>query len=266
MSDTTGIEWTDATWNPGQWGHGFATRTSKGGRWTGRVELIPDRLEEPMKWRKPRRIFVNSTSDLFHEELPDAAIDHVFAVMALCPRHTFQVLTKRPERMRAYLSALASAEDWPGRPGRIIQTGEDSHICVRFPLQNVWFGTSVEDQATANERIPHLLATPAAVRFVSAEPLLGPIDFTGIDDPGGEINALSGWTEWKKDAGPKLAWAIVGGESGPGARPMHPDWVRSIRNQCAAAGVPFFMKQMSGPIKARMPAIPEDLMVREFPT
>jgi protein gp37 len=283
MADKTTIEWTDATWNPvrgctrvsegcrncyaevmaarfsdpGQWGHGLAQRvTLPGGgidhRWTGRVELVPAMLDAPLRWRKPRRIFVNSTSDLFHGSLPDDAIDQVFAVMALAPHHTFQVLTKRPERARAYLSDPARRRSAATFAALRHATGaytirEDCSLL--WPLPNVWLGTSVEDQATADTRIPHLLATPAAVRFISAEPLLGPVDLTRLDPKifAATANALTGRWRWEdgpsRQEAPALDWVICGGESGPGARPMHPDWARSLRDQCQAAGVAFFFKQ-----------------------
>lgn len=273
MADRTTIEWTDATWNPirgctrvsegcrncyaeimaarfsdpGQWGHGIARRVKlpDGGtdhRWTGKLELIETRLDQPLRWRAPRRIFVNSTSDLFHEAALDEWIDRVFAVMALAPQHTFQVLTKRPERMREYLAA---------NPGIRIRTempriaGPLPVIEMDWPLPNVWLGTSVEDQASADARIPHLLATPAAVRFVSAEPLLGPVDLDEIAIPRPDLRASVIWSALRGWGGApaKLDWVIVGGESGPGARPMRPDWARSLRDQCVAAGVPFFFKQ-----------------------
>lgn len=266
MADRTPIEWTDATWNPirgctrvsegcrncyaevmaarfsdpGQWGHGLAERVRLPGgkidhRWTGNVQLVDTALDLPLRWRKPRRIFVNSTSDLFHEAVPHDWIDQVFAVMALAPQHTFQVLTKRPERMRAYLQRAFSVHCWgiaAFAAGRTKRDDELIHMGVRNPLPNVWLGTSVEDQATADARIPHLLATPAAVRFVSAEPLLGPVDIEKAKVASNPCDTLI-----------PLHWVIVGGESGPGARPMHPDWARSLRDQCVTAGVPFFFKQ-----------------------
>lgn len=305
MSSKTGIEWTDATWNPvrgctrvsegcrncyaevmaarfsdeGYWGHGLARRVTlpdgtKDHRWTGKIELVEGALTLPMHWKKPRLIFVNSTSDLFHEDVPFDYIDGVFAVMALCPQHTFQVLTKRPERMRVYIRT---------NPGLRIRTqmstiaGPMPVIEMDWPLPNVWLGTSVEDQVTADARIPHLLDTPAAVRFISAEPLLGPVDLTWIAEPDDEkdgvIDALLGcnWIDGMGRGEPyrptrpghqgrimtryvcsssddilanrKLDWVIVGGESGPGARPMHVDWARDLRDQCQAAGVAFFFKQ-----------------------
>jgi protein gp37 len=237
---SSSIEWTDETWNPivgcercsPGCDHCYAIRvaaremqpahvdlterahrpaistTSDGSAldWTGEVRLLPDRLEAPLRWRKPRRCFVCSMSDLFHPDVPDDYIAAIWEVMLYANQHTFQILTKRPQRMARLV-------------GR------------RLP--NVWVGTSVENQRYADLRIPHLLATPAAVRFLSIEPLLGPVDLEAylLDEPEHE------------ELGPRLDWVIAGGESGPGARPMHPEWVRSIRDQCTDAGVPFFFKQ-----------------------
>jgi protein gp37 len=305
MADRTKIEWTDATWNPirgctrvsegcrhcyaegmagrfsdpGQWGHGLAQRVALPGggtdhRWTGKVELVDTALDLPLRWRRPRRIFVNSTSDLFHDAVPDEWIDRVFAVMALAPQHTFQVLTKRPERMRAYACAADVAERvwlqtsdvadhlklWALAAHGAVWGGE-----TPWPLRNVWLGTSIEDRATADERIPHLLATPAAVRFISAEPLLGPVDLTGIAIPRPDLRAsvildvLNGTGGLVRGGPGRIDWVICGGESGPGARPMHPAWARSLRAQCQAAGVPFFFKQWgewapdTGPLHASDP-------------
>lgn len=292
MADKTPIEWTDATWNPitgctrvsegcrncyaevmaarfsgpGQWGEGLAriVRDPNGKaidhRWTGKLRFNNRALDLPLRWRKPRRIFVNSTSDLFHEDVPDEWIDKVFAVMALTPQHTFQVLTKRPERAAHYLSRDADDGFMPAESriehraknlarahGNPIPSGMT--LMGTMPFPHVWLGTSVEDQATAEARIPHLLATPAAVRFVSAEPLLGPLYLDDMCDGHKFIDALRG--KWWHDSEPphiecdkpRLDWVIVGGESGPGARPMHPNWARSIRDQCQAAGVAFFFKQ-----------------------
>lgn len=279
MADNSAIEWTDATWNPitgctrvsegcrncyaevmaarfsgpGQWGEGLAriVRDPNGKaidhRWTGKLRFNDRALDLPLRWSKPRRISVNSTSDLFHEDVPDEWIDRVFAVMALAPRHTFQVLTKRPERMREYIHPRHSARG-PCVQDRIQAIYYANHqYPSAWPLPNVWLGTSIEDQATADARIPHLLATPAAVRFVSAEPLLGPLDlFVPHHKIAPNIiiaqNALTG-LNGVGEIGARLDWVIVGGESGPGARPMHPDWARSIRDQCQAAGVAFFFKQ-----------------------
>ncbi len=272
---------------PGSPFHGFATQTDDGGRWTGKVELIKERLALPLKWRKPATIFVNSAFDLFHEAIPDEVIDQVFAVMALAPQHTFQVLTKRAERMREYMAeperahivARSLLKMWVvdnaiPNPKRTI-TDEtlrldmdqpDDHAMIKpWPLPNVWLGVSVEDQRRADERIPYLLAAPAAVRWVSAEPLLALVYFTRVQiipptyrRSGVHLNALTGrcvesglpyHSQWDGEGslplepGPHLDWVVVGGESGPGARPMHPDWARSIRDQCASANVPFFFKQ-----------------------
>ena len=269
----TNIEWTDATWNPivgcsvisagctncyamrqaGRLLDGNAktphydgtTKTSNAGYvWTGKVAMAPDEtLLAPLRWKKPRMIFVNSMGDLFHEAVPDAWIERVFAVMALSPQHTFQVLTKRPERMAEYLndprtperigSSLFSRVFAPHfYRGFVMTLGLQTHQYITLPLHNVWLGTSVEDQKSANARIPHLLSTPAAVRFISAEPLLGPVDLKAVPIP-----ADDGYD------GATLDWVIVGGESGKGARPMHPDWVRSLRDQCGRENVPFFFKQ-----------------------
>jgi protein gp37 len=267
MSASSSIEWTDATWNPtrgctrvsegcrncyaemmaarfsdpGQWGHGFAEMKAGDHRWTGKVELIESQLLLPLHWRKPRKIFVNSTSDLFHESLPDEAIDRVFAVMALCPQHTFQVLTKRPERMQAWAQRNATG-------GHIFHVASTigKPLSGIWPLPNVWHGTSIEDQATADERIPRLLQAPAAIRFVSYEPALGPVDFRRIVSETHQIDTLRGWVKFDRpspDDFRYLDWIIVGGESGSNARPMHPDWARSVRDQCSAACVAFFFKQ-----------------------
>ena len=223
--------------------------------WTGHVAQAPDQiLLQPLRWRKPKRIFVNSMGDLFHESVPDEWIDKVFAVMAQCPQHTFQVLTKRAERMRAYFAnedrkyqiELVMADIGGDYDARTIPNAD-------WPLPNVWLGVSAERQQEADERIPHLLQTPAAIRFVSAEPLLGPLDlFNGDPDPrlGGHKamhTFLGDW--WEPGDDPKgpsrhgLDWVIAGGESGPHARAAHPDWFRSLRDQCDVADVPFFFKQ-----------------------
>ena len=249
MADKTGIEWTDATWNPIRgcsrvsegcrncYAEGQASRIqrldrgrgvpegagsydgliAKGGQWNGQIKFVPHLLDQPLRWRKPRRIFVNSMSDLFHEGVPASWIEQIFAVMKLAHWHTFQVLTKRPERMREYLSTRSAAPP------------------------NVWLGVSVEDQATADERIPLLLQTPAAVRWISAEPLLGQVSLDRIRYPNFRVtgSALTG----AGYAGNRLDWVVVGGESGRNARPMHPDWVKSLRDQCKVFDVPFLFKQ-----------------------
>ncbi|SKO25127.1 bacteriophage protein gp37 [Mycobacteroides abscessus subsp. massiliense] len=258
MGDKTGIEWTDATWNPvtgctkvGTPGCDHCYAETFAERWRGTkghyfetgfdVQLRPDKLDLPLRWTKPRKVFVNSMSDLFHDSVPDAYIGSVFDVMARAEQHTFQILTKRHGRMRALL------RKWEQEGAESVERGElhpkygaaawrrrDGMWCTPrvWPLPNVWLGVSAEDQKRADLRIPALLDTPAAARFVSAEPLLGPIDLHG--DPIGKDSVF--WIG-------HLDWVIVGGESGSGARPMHPDWARSLRDQCLAAGVPFLFKQ-----------------------
>ncbi len=225
---------------------GTTQKTKAGFVWTGQVNAAPESiLTAPLRQKKPTDYFVNSMSDLFHSAVPDALIDRVFAVMALCPQHVFKILTKRPDRMREYV-CRANLEIIHARMDYMRDQGLSwiSH----WPLPNVWLGTSVEDQTRADERIPHLLATPAARRFVSLEPLLGPVDLTRLRPDGINftLNALLGKAEHLLGFRSHLSgldWVIVGGESGPGARPMHPDWARSLRDQCAHAGVPFFFKQ-----------------------
>lgn len=272
MPGKSAIEWTDATWNPVTgcskvspgcehcYAEAIALRFGRSKLpWTKpnaseNVQLHPERLNIPLTWKRPRKIFVNSVSDLFHELVPDEFIDQVFAVMALTPWHTFQVLTKRPERMFEYLGGWMP---YPyERRGFVLQeavelapldrrfftaAGDTIAAALPWPLPNVWLGTSVEDQRRADERIPHLVKTPAAVRFLSCEPLLGPLN-------------LEQWL-WHKTFladGPRgvttgdLDWIITGGESGHGHRPIEVDWVRSIRDQCQDAGVVFFHKQWGG--------------------
>lgn len=356
MADRTKIEWADATWNivtgcsvvspgctncyamrlagqrmRGTASRGGLTQPSKAGPvWTGEVRFNEAWLDQPLKWKKPRRIFVCAHGDLFHEAVPDEWIDRVFAVMALAPQHTFLVLTKRAQRMRDYIrgavgrvtrAALKLAGNIPATAH-----GADAHrnwdfqpARPKWPLPNVWKGVSVEDQPRADERIPPLVDTPAAIRWISAEPLLGPIDLASLgalrppltgDDIAGELNEIANrrginpyfvafaidrhltpaqaqeylysdskplgasfiaWNRARWDetcareglhgdrcsgrveehlqtlatrlARPRLDWVVVGGESGPAARPMHPYWARSLRDQCAAAGMPFFFKQ-----------------------
>jgi protein gp37 len=271
MSAQSKIEWTDATWNPtvgcslvspgctncyamklagrleamgNPIYRGHTTKTKSGHVWNGKVSLSNwGQVIKPLTWRGPRRIFVNSMSDIFHESLPDDAIDRVFAVMALCPQHIFQVLTKRPARMRKYMNASDRRDAIQIHIWEISKHRTD-YAC--WPLPNFWAGTSVEDQARADERIPELLATPAALRFLSIEPLLGPVDISPFLFSVGAC-AIYDRDHW-------IDWLIVGGESGPGARPMHPDWARALRDQCKAAGVPFFFKQWG----AWAPTRPED--------
>jgi protein gp37 len=228
------------------WGHGFAEMVSGQPRWTGKVALQHDRLTIPMSWRAPARVFANSTSDFFHEMLPDADIDEISAVMALCPHLTFQVLTKRAARMRRYWTdpetpgRIAAAIAGHDHDGAFAQAATHDKWMERLkaaPLPNLWLGVSCERQQEANERIPELLATPAVLRFISAEPLLGPIDLS----LGKWVSLFSG--RFDGPPTPQLDWVIAGGESGRNARPMHPAWARSLRDQCEIAGVPFFFKQ-----------------------
>lgn len=221
----------------------------RGGRavFTGDVRTVESRLTDPLHWRKPRRVFVNSMSDLFHEAVPFEFIDRVFAVMALCPQHTFQILTKRPERMAEYTRDYKVAarlwdvlidhnEDWGRALGRTADTRNIDHQSVVWPLPNVWLGTSVENQPRA-KRVWDLFKCPAAIRFVSVEPMVGPVDLDAVE-------AL--YKFWRRGAsiGVYLDWVIVGGESGPKSRPCDVKWIRSIVRQCKEAGVPCFVKQL----------------------
>lgn len=243
MSDNSTIHWTDATWNPttgcDQVSPGcdncyaltLAGRLKRMGNARYQVDGSPktsgpgfgltlheDVLGLPLKWKKPRRVFVNSMSDLFHDDVPAPFIARAFNVMGMASQHVFQVLTKRPRRMQAHMTAYYQALNME-------------------PLPNVWLGTSVEDQKRADLRIPLLLETPAAVRFLSCEPLLGPIDlrpFCNDDFMGGDLEDF-------------LHWVIVGGESGPGRREMDAEWVRSLRDFSTRRGISFFYKQGSGP-------------------
>lgn len=239
------------------------------------VTVHPDALTEPLRWRKPRRVFVNSMSDLFHARVPREFLARVFAVMAATPQHTYQVLTKRPERAARILTDLCTcgsghppgehfrAEmEWAATPhSPTYVPGLEPGIYHRsgWPLPNVWIGTSVENQKYADLRIPALLDTPAAVRFLSCEPLLGPVDLgMAVDHSSHERDYTDGvpWpqcldcstddgptVDWTVPAGPRIDWVIAGGESGHRARAVHPDWLRSLRDQCIAADVPFFLKQ-----------------------
>ncbi|KTS30484.1 hypothetical protein NS228_12800 [Methylobacterium indicum] len=285
MAEHTDIEWSDATWQvitgcsvatPGctncyamrlagtRLQHhpsraGLTRDTKAGPVWTGEVRFNEQWLTQPLTWRRPRKIFAAAHGDLFHEAVPDDVLDRVFAVMALCPQHTFQVLTKRAGRMRSYMTApnrkraIAArvmciselrAREVGSHKGRIALDHFSRCFAGSGPFPNIWLGVSVEDQRRADERIPDLLATPAAVRWISAEPLLGPVDLKNIQPQDrAELDALRGMDFDQGLPCARLDWVVVGGESGPGARPMHPDWARSLRDQCAAAGVPYLFKQ-----------------------
>lgn len=279
------------------------------------LRLVPEKLAEPLKWKKPitetcpdcdgagsendwkgcarctgrgtierpRRVFVNSMSDLFHEDVPNDYIGAVFGVMAATPQCTYQILTKRSKRMREWFGwvsrqvpvgiedlrlhpvAVCSGSAHQIQPGVFDVSQLGGYESWRWPLSNVWLGVSCENQKAADERIPDLLATRAAVRFISAEPLLGPIDLTHIgefrNEPLSALEEIVGYVER-----PPLSWVIVGGESGPKARLMHPEWVRSLRDQCRAARVPFFFKQMTEKgRKIPYESVPADLRIRQFP-
>jgi protein gp37 len=318
----TSIEWTDETWNPivgcsrvsKGCEHCYAERVAHRGmspqhrgltvlgahgpRWTGEVRLVEDRLAAPLSWRKPRRVFVNSMSDLFHDGLTNEQVAAVFGVMAACPHLTFQVLTKRPQRFREWFAWIADegealreqvGEDPPSGtpvpsacamlattdavPGGILSRAHfETATRQPWPLANVWLGVSVEDQATADERIPLLLDTPAARRWVSYEPAIGPVTFR--DEWLSRTCALGHFTH-RNDTGYRpgecahegqfvcgfplvggLDWIVVGGESGPGARPFDLAWARSAIAQCRSASVPCFVKQLGAqPVSSEHAAI-----------
>ena len=286
---SSSIEWTDETWNPVT----GCDRTSPGcdncyaltlaGRLKGMrqpkyqrdgnprtsgpgfgVTLHHSELEAPLHWRKPRMVFVNSMSDLFHPDVPDGFILGVFGVMAQAEQHTFQVLTKRPQRMAKLLEWARREISW-----------------LSAPLRNVWLGTSVENQRYAHLRIPYLLATPAAVRFLSAEPLLGPVDLSEhlrsihANDLDVGHYALERNSDARHVHRPSIDWVIVGGESGKRARPMDTAWVATMIEQCRSADVAMFVKQLGSVWAAEhtgrrshgsdWDAWPDELRVRAYP-
>ena len=275
MGETTGIEWTDATWqvttgcskvSPGcdhcyaltmsnrlqamdtPAYRGLVVEKSKPLAWTGEVRCLPERLDDPLLWRTPRRVFVNSMSDLFHPAVPFDFVVKVFDVMAAAHWHTFQVLTKRPGRM-----AFFAKHVWPKRGGRWEPV--DGGVKAVWPgtawPSNVWAGTSVES-AKYLPRLAVLARVPAKVRFVSAEPLLSFVDLRPWLYPEQELEAPFGYRDV---APPPISWVICGAESGPGARPMDIEWARQIKNDCVAAGTPFFLKQFAQ--KGRKIPMPE---------
>ena len=328
MSGRTSIEWSERSWNPtrgcsmaagsecggclncyaarqalrmsGPGGkyEGLVRLTENGPRWTGKI--VEGDVDAPLHVRAPSRWFVDSMSDLFHESIPDEWIDRAFAVMSLCPQHTFQILTKRAERMRAYCAGdnlfqriiSASNRSVDGKETCCENRGNGPNLCsighrgrgpledhrrLRLPLLNAWLGVSVEDEPTARLRITSLLTIPASVRWVSYEPALGPVKFLPWlfpDPPGGKR---------KGELQPGLDWVVIGGESGPFARPFDLAWARNTVAQCRAAGVPVFVKQLGarpvvngvslrdlqGPLRdpkgGNMVEWPEDLRVREYP-
>jgi protein gp37 len=277
MGDKSKIDWTDATWNPVTGcthvspgcDHCYAASLASGrlkevpaykglavdGEFTGEIRLLPDRLMQPIHWARPRRIFVNSMSDLFHSNIPREYLAKVFAVMAVAKHHQFQILTKRAGVMRAILNSPEFGElvlhEW-GKMHLVTHGNYPLNMDGKVLLPNVWLGVSAESQKWAELRIPALVQTPAAVKFVSAEPLLGPIDLFGnVEEHGpavtreGVMNLVDYGTgiEWDVDDQLGIDWVIVGGESGSKARPMHPDWARSLRDQCVKWKVAFHFKQ-----------------------
>jgi protein gp37 len=294
------IEWTQQTWNPSTgcdrvspgcercYALGMAQRLKAMGAGKYQRDGNPvtsgpgfgitehrDTLAAPLRWRSPRRVFVNSMSDLFHPGVSAEFIAGVWAVMAATPRHTYQVLTKRHARMRSLLSHHRFGEDViAGTPAGYDRDTVAATIRRCWPLPNVWLGVSVEDQQRAELRIPALTGTPAVVRFLSCEPLLGPLDLSR--HLGVEYYDSFGWGEEVLAAlshriGGGLHWVIIGGESGPGARVMHLDWARSVRDQCRAAAIPVFVKQLGTPWAAghgkgnRLDTWPVDLRIRAYP-
>ncbi len=313
----TKIEWSEITWNPvrgcsrispgcgGAAGEGgcYAERTAarfsgpgmpyaglvrtggkQGPRWTGKLVLDEKTLAAPLSWRKPRRVFVNSMSDLFHESLSDEQIAAVFGVMAACPQHVFQILTKRAERLRDWFR-------WVRRESQAVHAPTTNDLCRihaanhglppdyaggPWPLPNVWIGVSVEDQPRADERIPLLLETPAAVRFLSVEPMLEHVDL-GLDmiepaETDEHGNGYAAWAHRRTMAHPcdyacggaevpptsgGIDWVIVGGESGPGARTCDVAWIRSIVEQCRASGVAVFVKQLGARPRMGVEDVPD---------
>ena len=298
MGDKTKIEWCDATWSPivgctrvsegcrfcyserfmarfsGVPGHkfeGISNFTPAGPHWSGIVRLSEKDLDQPLHWRKPKRIFVNSISDTFHEKVPDTWLHKIFNAMIVANHHTYMILTKRPERMLE-----VTQQFFDGKDREYIQQGVPKHI---------WLGVSCEDQKTADERIPLLLQTPAAVRFISYEPALGPLSIRQW------LHREEMVEQFPKQAIQRISWVICGGESGPGSRLFDIQWARDLRDQCKAAGTPYFLKQLgTNPydlkkfclmlkaniitgtcmkLKARKGGDwsewPEDLRIREFP-
>lgn len=257
MKHGTGIEWTHIpgykgeTWNPVT----GCTKVSEGCkfcyaerewvRWKANPKSVQygreftdvatheKRLGQPLQWAKPRAIFVNSMSDLFHDDVPFEFLFSVFETMAQCPHHIFMVLTKRPEKMLVFERWIKSQTTFPDPLG---DPDKSQFMGQPWPLPNVWLGVSIENQRTADDRIPTLLRCAAAIRFISYEPALGPVDLLPWIEPFDSHDALL-------NPSPKIDWVIVGGESGPRARPSHPDWFNDVRYQCAAANVPFFFKQ-----------------------
>jgi protein gp37 len=246
----TSIHWTNETWNPlvgcskisAGCARCYAAEAAKSARlqqfsqyqavkdWDGTIAFVESQLLKPLSWKAPKKIFVCSMSDIFHAHVKDEWLDKIFAVMAFARQHTFQVLTKRPERMQQYLSDPATVD-------RIEEAGYSfthNMDCINnWPLPNVWLGTSIENQEVVDQRIPHLLETPAAVRFLSCEPLLESVDISNYLPRQTSANLVL----------PHIGWVIIGGESGAKSRPCHQNWIESIVTQCQQQSVAVFVKQ-----------------------
>lgn len=315
MGDKSNIEWTDASWNPitgcsrkskgcencyaermagttlvnNADYKGTVKQTTDGPRWTGHINFIEDRLMQPLLWKRPRRIFVNSMSDLFHENVPFEFIDKVFAVMMLAHWHVFQILTKRADIMYDYLCNRVRNDHFNIETEAMNYARYYDDKLVKFPLPNVLIGVSVENQETSNDRIRYLNHAPAAIKFISYEPALDYVNFIGDVLNGGHIlgpimeprieriDTEIGFEESLEFISP-IDWIIVGGESGVNARPFDINWARHIIAQCRKAGVACFVKQFgSNPVidgkplsvnygkNGNMALWPEDLRVREYP-
>lgn len=299
MASESAIEWTDATWNPVTGcskvspgcAHCYAETLAlnrlagragyPGLPWTPanaaeNVVLRPERLDQPLRWRRPRMIFVNSMSDLFHEQVPDDFIAQVFAVMVRARQHIFQVLTKRPERMR---DVLGDAGFWLGVADYIEPADEDlaRHVGVAAAdgdvwALNVWLGTSIENRRYVG-RADLLRQTPAAIRFISAEPLLGPLVpdaiWKGRSVGASTLPPRRCWSDGYEGAGLDLTdidWLIVGGESGKGHRPIREEWATGLLYRCEEEDAAFFLKQMGGYRPGNdLEDLPEGLRVRQYP-
>ncbi|MFB2970362.1 phage Gp37/Gp68 family protein [Aerosakkonema sp. BLCC-F183] len=304
---TTSIAWTDESWNPivgcskisAGCANCYAASAAKSARlqqfpqyqkvekWDGTIEFVESQLLKPLSWRSPKKIFTCSMSDVFHENALDEWRDRAFAIMALCPQHTFQILTKRPDIMLKYISGLTTNRLKRALPSNIEYSRLDS---VKLPLQNVWLGVSVENQVVADERIPLLLETPAEIRFLSCEPLLEEVHLEEWLWQTVTICWGNGDDEWGYDGEPtdRLHWVICGGESGSKARQCNVDWIRSLVRQCQDAEIPVFVKQLGANVIGSSPYIadvadthhqikfrdrkasdisewPEDLRIQQFP-
>lgn len=303
MGDKTGIQWTDATWNPirgcrrtapkgskqsgcgdptgggcyaertayrfcgeGEPYDGLVELTANGPRWTGKVRFVRGHLLDPLRWRRPRRIFTDSMSDLFFEGVETWMVDEIVAVMMICclhekrGGHIFQTLTKRPRRMREYFTDPNTQERVARAAAALMEDGAGWFDAIALREEGLlhprmWWGTTVENQPAAAERIPELLATPAAFRFLSVEPMIGPVDLLPWLDPTGaccgtselQCEGCPARAPWRRTGpegeAPSLDWIIIGCESGPRARPMEARWAHNLVEQCQRYGVPPFLKQ-----------------------